>query len=118
MARILKRRRRFGAFMQEQERDPPQYGLWAGFIPECFVKVPVDLRFSFVLLDVDNYEPTRDSLAWIWPRMNCNGILALDDFYPRHDGEASLAIKEFLRQADDYHIVDRVNAQLVLRKTR
>ena len=97
--------------------QPDQYQVWDGFIPHCFHKSPADLSFSFVLLNVDNFEPTVAGLDWAWHRLNRNGILALDDFYPGHEVEASKAIKDFLRRMDNYYIVDHVNNQLILRKT-
>ncbi len=105
----------FRRLMSSRGFDWGHYYAWEGFIPHCFENA-FDLKFSFVLLDVDNYEPTRDSLAWAWPRLNVGGVLALDDFYPHGEGEASKAIKEFLRERNDFDIVDLVNFQLVLRK--
>ena len=75
-----------------------------------------DVRLSFVILDVDNYVPTRDSLKWVWPRINRGGILALDDFYPFGDVDSTKAIKEFLRERNDYYFLDFFNFQLFLRK--
>ena len=106
----------FHALMAKHGLAEDQYRIWPGFIPIGFNSAPASLTFSFALVDVDNYEPTRESLDWIWPRLSKDGILALDDFYPAHDGEASLAIKEFLCRTTDYHVVDLINAQLVLRK--
>jgi hypothetical protein len=44
-----------------------------------------DLRFSFVHLDLDLYDSTRDALAWFWPRMVSGGVLLSHD-YPLSDG--------------------------------
>jgi hypothetical protein len=106
----------FQAIMRRHRFANDQYHTWQGYIPHCFEKVPPDLRFSFVILDVDNYEPTRDSLDYIWPRMNLGGILALDDFYPSYDVDSTKAIKEFLRDRNDYYFMDFFNYQLFLRK--
>ena len=108
--------RGFRRLMSKRGFGENEYRVWDGFIPGCFDKAPVDISFSFVLLDVDNYEPTKRSLDWLWPRLRVEGVLALDDFYPNHDGEASKAIKEFLREKDDFDIVDHLNYQLILRK--
>jgi len=106
----------FRKLMGKRGFERHQYSTWEGFIPECFVKAPKDISFSFVLLDVDNYQPTRIGLDWAWSRLNVNGVMALDDFYPNGDREASKAIKEFLRERTDFDIVDFVNFQLALRK--
>ena len=106
----------FRKLMRKRGFAEDQYEVWDGFIPACFEKAPTDLGFSFILLDVDNYEPTRVGLEWGWARLRANGIMALDDFYPDHQVEASKAIKEFLRKQSDFDIVDHLNYQLVLRK--
>jgi O-methyltransferase len=50
-----------------------------GWIPERFGDV-ADRRFSFVHIDVDLYQPTRDSMAFFYPRMNDGGIIICDDY--------------------------------------
>lgn len=49
-----------------------------GWIPDAF---PYDgeFRYAFVHIDVDLEQPTRDSLAFFYPRMNEGGIILLDD---------------------------------------
>lgn len=106
----------FARLMANRGIGEDEYHAWEGFIPNCFQTAPQELRFSFVLLDVDNYLPTKQALEWVWPRMNPGAILALDDFLPAHDGEASQAIKEFLSERQDHYIVDFMNCQLALRK--
>lgn len=50
-----------------------------GWIPSRFGEV-ADRRFAFVHIDVDLYEPTRDSLEFFYPRLNDGAILVVDDF--------------------------------------
>ncbi len=107
---------RFLQIMKEHGLDEEAFRIWAGFIPACFEEVGDAIRFSFVILDVDHYQPTVDALAWVWPRLNRGGILALDDFIPTHDRLATKAIKEFLRKHGDYDIRDYFNHQLILAK--
>lgn len=52
--------------------------LYRGWIPERFHEV-ADRTFAFVHIDVDLYEPTRDSLEFFYPRMNTGGLILLDD---------------------------------------
>lgn len=106
----------FRKLMRKRGFGEDQYVVWDGFIPTCFEKAREDLAFSFVLLNVDNYEPTKKGLAWAWSRLNTSGVMALDDFYPDGKGEASKAIKEFLRERSDFDIVDFLNFQLALQK--
>jgi O-methyltransferase len=53
--------------------------LHKGSFPETADPVK-DRRFCFVNLDVDLYEPTRDSLAFFYPRMSRGGIIVSHDY--------------------------------------
>lgn len=50
-----------------------------GWIPERFVDV-AGSRFAFVHVDVDLYQPTRDSLEFFYPRLVPGGVLLCDDY--------------------------------------
>lgn len=50
-----------------------------GWIPDRFADV-ANRKFSFVHIDVDFYEPVRDSLDFFLPRMVNGGIIVLDDY--------------------------------------
>ena len=50
-----------------------------GWIPDRFPDAG-EQHFSFVHIDVDLYEPTRDSLAFFYPRMQTGGIILCDDY--------------------------------------
>jgi O-methyltransferase len=52
---------------------------YKGWIPDRFHEVE-DRRFAFVHIDVDLYEPTRDSFAFFYPRMSPGGIIVCDDY--------------------------------------
>lgn len=52
---------------------------YSGWIPERFVEV-ADRQFRFVHVDVDLYQPTRDSLSFFYPRLVVGGILLCDDY--------------------------------------
>ena len=94
-----------------------QYRMWPGYVPDCFSRVPVEQRFSFVILDLDHYQPTVHALQWLAPRISPNGILALDDFVPGATGLASKAIREFLAVDRTFRKIAAFNQQLILRKT-
>ncbi len=93
------------------------YHLWAGFIPDCFKAYSGPRRFSFAIVDVDHYAPTRDALAWIWPLMPVGAVVMGDDYVPRWAQESSLAIDEFLAAHRDHEILEISNNQITLRKT-
>lgn len=52
---------------------------YKGWIPSRFGEVSAH-RFSFVHVDVDLYQPTKDSLAFFYPRLVPGGILLCDDY--------------------------------------
>jgi O-methyltransferase len=108
--------RAFASMMAARGIPSQTYQLHPGYIPDCFDGVDPNLKFSLVILDVDHYEPTRDGLAWVWPRVNPSGILALDDFIFNRNTLATRAIKEFLRTQDDFDPIACFNQQLILRK--
>lgn len=55
------------------------FSLYKGWIPDRFSEVEL-LRFSFVHIDVDLYQPTKDSFEFFYPRMNPGGIILCDDY--------------------------------------
>lgn len=54
------------------------YRAYKGWIPTRFEEVS-NRRFRFVHIDVDLYQPTYDSLAFFYPRVERGGIVLLDD---------------------------------------
>ena len=57
----------------------PRIEYFPGWIPDAF---PPDTgaRYRFVHVDVDLYQPTRDSLEYFFPRMVPRGIIVCDDY--------------------------------------
>jgi hypothetical protein len=53
--------------------------LHSGWIPNRFNEL-ADRRFCFVNIDVDLYEPTRDSIEFFYPRMVPGGVIVFDDY--------------------------------------
>jgi hypothetical protein len=68
---------------------------YQGWIPERFHDV-AECRFRFVHIDVDLYEPTRDSLAFFYPRVEDGGIIVCDDYWFTTCPGATRAVDEFL----------------------
>lgn len=68
---------------------------YKGWIPERFDEVN-DRRFSFVHVDVDLYEPTRDSIEFFYPRLNDGAIFLCDDYACSTCPGATQAIDQFL----------------------
>lgn len=66
-----------------------------GWIPERFCEV-ADQQFRLVHIDVDLYEPTRDSLSFFYGRMVPGGIIVLDDYGFKNCPGAFRAANEFM----------------------
>ncbi|MCA9052514.1 MAG: class I SAM-dependent methyltransferase [Planctomycetaceae bacterium] len=66
-----------------------------GWIPETFAAVE-GARFCFAHIDVDLYQPTRDSLAFFYDRTNPGGIILCDDYGFTSCPGATQAVDEFL----------------------
>ena len=108
----------FRNLMDEANIPRDYYRLWPGFIPTCFEPFPARSSFSLVVIDVDHYQPTADSLQWVVSRVNRDGILALDDYLPATDLLATKAIKEFLGRDAVFERVAEFNQQLILRRKK
>ena len=65
-----------------------------GWIPERFNEVS-DRQFCFVHVDVDLYQPTRDSLEFFYPRLQTDGMLLCDDYGFLTCPGATLAMNDF-----------------------
>lgn len=66
-----------------------------GWIPDCFPAVEHE-RFRLVHIDVDLYQPTRDSLAFFYPRLVDGGVIVFDDYGSALCPGAKRAVDEFL----------------------
>lgn len=92
------------------------YALYQGYVPDCLLKLPPSVRFSFAYIDLDQYLPTVVALEWVHPLIAVGGILGLDDYFPKKC-LASLAIDEFRsRYGRQYELFHYGDNQLFLRK--
>jgi O-methyltransferase len=57
----------------------PNVHIYKGLFPATSDPI-VDKRFSFVHLDVDLYQPTRDSLQFFYPRVHPGGMFLIHDY--------------------------------------
>lgn len=85
----------FSKLITDKDFSTDDFRLHAGWVPQCFRGCD-DLRFSFVYLDLDYYNATREALPWIWSRINPGGILILDDYFQGNPINASKAVDEWL----------------------
>lgn len=66
-----------------------------GWIPTRFEEV-ADRRFAYVHIDVDLFQPTLDSVAFFYDRLNPGGILVCDDYGFTNCPGATNAVDQFL----------------------
>lgn len=85
----------------------PEKTFYPGWIPDRFDEVN-DRMFSFVHLDVDMYQPTRDSIAFFYPRLSPGAVLLCDDYAFTTCPGATKACDEFL--ADKPEAMIRLSA--------
>lgn len=63
------------------------------------------LRFSFVMLDLDLYEPTLEGLRFFYPRLNSGGYLFLHDYNsPESNWAVKRAVTQFCKETMIYPI--------------
>jgi O-methyltransferase len=75
-------------------QDFDNYRAYKGWIPGRFSEV-ADRRFRFVHIDVDLYQPTRESLEFFYPRLVAGAIVLLDDHGFKSCPGAKQAADEF-----------------------
>ena len=75
-----------------------------GWIPQRFGEVAAR-RFSFVHVDVDLYQPTKDSLTFFYPRLVPGGILLCDDYGYHTCPGARRAFDEFAATTPERSVV-------------
>jgi hypothetical protein len=81
--------------VQNNLKSCTNVSLHKGWIPERFADVG-SKRFAFVHIDVQLYQPTRDSIEFFYPRMNRGGIIICDDYGFTTCPGARRAIDEFM----------------------
>jgi hypothetical protein len=74
----------------------PQIDFHRGWVPQRFADV-ADATFSLVHLDLDLFQPTRDSLAFFYPRVSPGGVIVCDDYGSSYCPGAMKACDEFMR---------------------
>lgn len=67
------------SYVRENLKGFGNFRLYQGWIPNRFPEV-ADRWFSFVHIDVDLYEPTRNSIAFFYERLRKGGVMLFDDY--------------------------------------
>ncbi|MGV3485049.1 MAG: TylF/MycF/NovP-related O-methyltransferase [Planctomycetaceae bacterium] len=80
---------------REALREFTDKTFYKGWIPDRFPDV-AEKRFSFVHVDVDLYQPTKDSIAFFHPRLTPGAIFVCDDYGLKVCPGATKACDDFL----------------------
>jgi hypothetical protein len=81
-----------------------------GWIPSQF-GVVADRRFALVHIDVDLYQPTRDSLAFFYERTVPGGVILCDDYGSINCPGATKAFDEFLADKPEKSVIQLTTGQ-------
>ena len=92
-----------------------------GVFPDSAARVPDNVRFAFVHLDLDLYVPTLAALRWFWPRMVANGFIVGHDYHDsprvRHIPGVRRAWNEWARESGVGLVpMPILSSQVVVRK--
>lgn len=68
--------------------------LYKGWIPEVF-NIIDDKEYSYVNIDVDLYDPTKNSIEYFWPKIIKGGVLICDDYGSDKTPGARKAMNDF-----------------------
>jgi O-methyltransferase len=75
-----------------------------GWIPAPFKTIENE-RFCYAHIDVDLAEPIRDSVEFLWPRLNPGGVMVLDDYGGMGYPGAKRAIDAFFEGRRDVFFI-------------
>lgn len=84
--------------------DCPNVTLHPGRFPATAVELD-GTRFSFVHLDVDVYQSTRDGLEYFFEKLTPGGVMVLDDYGWKDCPGVARAVKEFQTANDAIPVV-------------
>jgi hypothetical protein len=101
------------ATVEQHFTELPSVKFGKGWIPKVFELLPAG-EWSFVHIDVDLYEPTRDCLEYFYPRLEKGGVIINDDFDSALFPGAGKAWREFFKNKNKgYAILDTGQAVFV-----
>ncbi len=75
-----------------------------------------DKKFSFVYIDVDIYQSTKDSLVFFYPRMTTGGIIVLDDYQGKHTPGVKKALDEFLQDKQEIVTITAIGQCVLIKQ--
>lgn len=88
--------------------------LHTGWIPERFPDV-AERPFALVNLDVDLYEPIRDSLLFFFPRLVPGGVIVVDDYGTTDWPGVAKAVERFLATHQPSFFVETLGSMIIVK---
>ena len=90
--------------VQKQFLNNPNVVIVKGIVPTSFELIG-DNKYSFVLLDLDLFQPTLDSLKYFYPRMARGGFIVIHDYNsPESNWGCNRAVNEFFSDKPEFLI--------------
>jgi O-methyltransferase len=101
--------------VREYLSDRPNVVFHPGLFPATTAGLD-GLTFALVHLDADLYASTAAGLAWFWPRLSVNGVIALDDWQWAMCPGVERAVGEFMVGRTDAETRESAPHQLTITK--
>ena len=101
--------------VQENLQDFDFIKFYPGWVPDRLPEV-ASLRFAFVHIDLDLYQPISDAFKFFYPLLADNGLIVFDDYGIRTFPGASQAVDEILQELDNPLFVPLPSGQAFLVK--
>ena len=93
--------------------ESPNVKFAKGWVPDVFINLPEE-KWGFVHIDLDLYQPIKDSLSYFYPRMSPGGVIINDDFGSPLFPGAGKAWDEFFKEKNEgYAILDTGQAVFI-----
>ena len=95
-------------------KEFPFVSLHKGWIPEPFSAVENE-TFAFVYLDLDLYDPIKDSLEFFYPRLSDGGIIVVDDYAASFWPGVKKSVDEFLEKNKATLALETIGNMVILK---
>jgi O-methyltransferase len=88
--------------------------LYKGWIPDRFTEVK-DKIFSLINLDLDLYQPIKDSLDFFYPRLSKGGVIIVDDYGTTDWPGVTKAVDGFLEHHSVTFAIETLGSMIILK---
>jgi len=74
----------------------PNVVIHEGFVPAILRECHTPRGFAFAHVDLDHFEPTLETLEWLWPRVNPGGLVVCHDWFEDSVRLAAGAVSDWM----------------------